>query len=58
VCLVLLLNLLLLFEKPKANQTHWLLKAAFPLKAAPLLLLVAMEVGNFEKITHPSPSKN
>ena len=31
VCLVLLLKLLLLFEKSKANQTHWLSKAAFPL---------------------------
>jgi len=68
VCLVLLLKLLLLFEKPKANQTHWLPKVAFcqscfssstKLKASPSpLVLPAVEVGNFEKITHSPPSEN
>jgi len=67
VCLVLLLKLFLLFEKSKANQTHWLSNAAFcqscffsstKLKVAPTLLLLSVEVGNFEKITHPPPLKN
>jgi len=61
------LKLLLLFKKSKANQTHWLSKADFcqscffsstKLKAAPTLLLLAVKVGNFEKITHPPPLKN
>jgi len=63
VCLVLLLKLLLLFKKPKALafQSCFFCQSSFSsstkLKAALTLLLPAVDVSNFEKITHPPPLK-